>query len=64
MSKYSDQAAEIKTALDTVYQEKSNIKTSTTGWSSTLTDTKYPSEKLVKEYIDNLIGQAINYINE
>ena len=34
-----------------------------TSWSSTLTDTKVPSEKLVKEYVDDLVGAAITYIN-
>ena len=33
-----------------------------TSWSSTLTDTKVPSEKLVKQYVDGLIGSAITYI--
>ena len=33
-----------------------------TSWSSTLTDTKVPSEKLVKNYVDGLIGSAITYI--
>ena len=33
-----------------------------TSWSSTLTDTKVPSEKLVKQYVDNLVGSAIQYI--
>ncbi len=34
-----------------------------TSWSSTLTDTKVPSEKLVKEYVDDLVGDAILFIN-
>jgi hypothetical protein len=33
-----------------------------TSWSSTPTDTHYPSEKLVKEYVDGLVGSAITYI--
>ena len=34
-----------------------------TSFSSTLTDTKVPSEKLIKEYVDDLVGDAILYIN-
>ena len=33
-----------------------------TSWEQTLSDTKVPSEKLVKNYVDNLIGSAITYI--
>ena len=33
-----------------------------TSWSSTLTDTKVPSEKLIKNYVDGLVGSAITYI--
>ena len=40
-------------------QDKSNIVTS---WSVTTSDTKYPSEKLVKDYVDDLVGSAITYI--
>ena len=36
-------------------QDKSNI---VTGWSSTLSDTKYPSEKLVKNNLDNKISKS------
>lgn len=31
-------------------------------WGQTLSDEKVPSEKLVKEYVDDLIGDAITYI--
>ena len=31
-------------------------------WGQTLSDEKVPSEKLVKEYVDGLIGDAITYI--
>ena len=34
-----------------------------TAWEQTLSDEKVPSEKLVKNYIDGLIGNAILYIN-
>lgn len=33
-----------------------------TAWEQTLSDGKVPSEKLVKEYIDGLVGSAITYI--
>ena len=39
-------------------QEKSNIITSTAGWSSTLSDEKYPSEKLVKNSLDDKISTS------
>ncbi len=32
-------------------------------WSATTSDSKVPSEKLVKEYVDGLVGDAILYIN-
>ena len=34
-----------------------------TSWESTLSDTKVPSEKLVKNTIDNLIGDIQSYVN-
>ena len=40
-----------------------NIRTSSTGFSSTLTDTDVPSEKLIKEYVDNAIGSIQNFIH-
>ena len=43
------------------------IVTSTAGWSSTTSDSKVPSEKLVKNSLDSintLIGNAIDYINQ
>lgn len=40
-----------------------NIRTSSTGFSSTLTDTDVPSEKLIKEYVDNAIGDIQNFIH-
>ena len=33
-----------------------------TSWEQTLSDAKVPSEKLVKNYVDGLIGSAITYI--
>lgn len=33
-----------------------------TSWESTLSDSKVPSEKLVKNYVDGLVGSAITYI--
>ena len=35
-----------------------------TSWSSTVSDSNVPSEKLGKEYIDNQIGTAIQYIQQ
>lgn len=40
-----------------------NIRTSSTGFSSTLTDTDVPSEKLIKEYVDNAVGNIQNFIH-
>lgn len=34
-----------------------------TSWEDTLSDEKIPSEKLVKEYVDGLIGDIQDYIN-
>lgn len=42
------------------YTEYTSNKVSS--WSNTPTNTNYPSEKLVKEYVDGLIGSAITYI--
>ena len=33
-----------------------------TSWEQTLSDEKVPSEKLVKNYVDGLVGDAITYI--
>jgi len=38
--------------------------TKVTSWSSTVSDSNIPSEKLVKDYIDNQIGTAIQYIQQ
>jgi len=38
--------------------------TKVTSWSSTVSDSNVPSEKLVKDYIDNQIGTAIQYIQQ
>ena len=35
-----------------------------TAWGSTTSDSKVPSEKLVKDTIDDLIGEAIQYIQQ
>lgn len=40
-------------------EDKSNKVTS---WSATPTHSHYPSEKLVKDYIDDMIGDIIEYI--
>ena len=42
-------------------QDASNL---VTAWNSTLSDSKYPSEKLVKEYIDACIGNIQDYVNQ
>ena len=38
--------------------------TKVTSWSSTVSDSNVPSEKLVKDTIDSLIGEAISYIQQ
>jgi hypothetical protein len=38
--------------------------TKVTSWSSTVSDSNVPSEKLVKDYIDQQIGTAIQYIQQ
>lgn len=38
--------------------------TKVTSWQSTPSDSNVPSEKLVKDYIDNQIGTAIQYIQQ
>lgn len=38
--------------------------TKVTSWSSTTSDSNVPSEKLVKDTIDDLIGEAIQYIQQ
>ena len=38
--------------------------TKVTSWSSTVSDSNVPSEKLVKDYVDNQIGTAIQYIQQ
>jgi len=38
--------------------------TKVTSWSSTVSDSNVPSEKLVKDYIDDQIGTAIQYIQQ
>ena len=38
--------------------------TKVTSWSSTVSDSNVPSEKLVKDYVDNQIGNAIQYITQ
>ena len=38
--------------------------TKVTSWSSTVSDSNVPSEKLVKNYIDDQIGTAIQYITQ
>lgn len=38
--------------------------TKVTSWSSTVSDSNVPSEKLVKNYVDNQIGTAIQYIQQ
>lgn len=67
-------SAEDKARLDNTYTKAEvdaligsggsvNIRTSSTGFSSTLTDTEVPSEKLIKEYVDNAIGSIQNFIH-
>lgn len=45
--------ADLVAALDARFQSVANIVKSTAGWSETLSDNKYPSEKLVKNSLDN-----------
>lgn len=58
--------SKIDAALANVSNSNANIDmvTSSTGFSSTLTDTKVPSEKLIKEYVDGLIEDIQDYIYE
>ena len=48
----------------TITNGKDAINAIVTSWEETLSDTKAPSEKLVKNTIDSLIGEAIIYINK
>ena len=67
-SDYDSAAATVKTALDATYAAKSHTHsgyvsaTKVTSWQSTPSDSNVPSEKLVKDYVDGLIGSAISYI--
>ena len=52
---------------DTLLNSKEDNSNKVTSWTATTTDTHYPSEKLVKDSLDslnNLIGDAIIYINQ
>ena len=42
---------------------KENISNKVLGLSSSSTDTQYPSAKCVYDYVDDLVGDAIEYIN-
>ena len=44
------------------WNNKQDINNIVTAWSSTLSDSKYPSEKLVKEYVDSLIGTIDDWL--
>ena len=46
------------------YSNPVSVADIVTSWEQTLSDEKVPSEKLVKEYIDNQIGTAIQYIQQ
>ncbi len=65
---YDTAAATVKTALDATYAAKNHTHsgyvsaTKVTSWQSTPSDSNVPSEKLVKDYVDGLIGSAISYI--
>lgn len=39
-----------------------DVSTKVTSWQSTPSDSNVPSEKLVKDYVDDLVGSAITYI--
>ena len=43
-------------------EDTSNKRTSSTGFNNTLSDSSYCSEKLIKEYVDDLIGDIDDYI--
>ena len=50
-----------ETEVDTLLnakEDKANIVTSTAGWNATTSDTKYPSEKLVKSSLDEKISKS------
>lgn len=54
---YDSIVTSLKTAIETVFEQKENKVTSL---SSSSTDTQYPSAKCVYD----LIGDAIDYINQ
>jgi hypothetical protein len=47
----------------TVTNGKDAMEAIVTSWETTLSNTKVPSEKLVKETIDALIGDIQDYVN-
>jgi len=62
---FNSSACKNITSSDLLYwNAKQDAANLTTSWGSTLSDIKYPSEKLVKNTIDNYIGDINDYIGE
>ena len=51
-----------KNEIDTSLGAKQDVSNLVTSWSNTLSHTKYPSEKLVKEYIDEQLGDIDEWL--
>lgn len=58
---YDNIVGDVKTAIETSLEQKSNKVTSL---SSSSTDTEYPSARCVYDFVDDVIGDAIAYINQ
>ena len=50
--KFSSSISALWTKIKSTFQTLGNLVTTSTGWGSTPSDTKYPSEKLVKDSLD------------
>ena len=56
----------INTSTETDFEDlilKEDKSNKVSSWSNTPNDNHYPSEKLVKDYIDEKIGDILEYIN-
>ena len=61
---FNNSACKNITSNDLVYwNAKQDTTNLTTEWGSTLSDMKYPSEKLVKNYVDSCVGNIQEYVN-
>ena len=62
---WNSSAAKNISSSDLVYWNgKQDVNNLVTSWGSTLSDSKYPSEKLVKDTIETYIGNINDYIGE